>query len=175
MIEQQTIRRIAVGVGLACAAAGAVVPASAAPVFSAAETTVTNCITGSANPVTGVLNSTPVNGGAGVVLSGEASNSGSGLLCLNLEWRGARSGSIDPTNSIPIAFDYTVNFTDAAPTLVESALYFEISHEPYVSGGFNQGGYSYGSPYVAGTGRVTSAPGLNIDWPGPADGAARAF
>ena len=168
---------MALGVGLVCCAAVAVVPASAAPIFSAAETTVSNCITGSENPVTGALNSTPVNGGAGVVLSGSASSTGSGGFCLNLEWRGALSGSIDPTNSIPIAFDYSVNFTDAAPMLVQSALVFEFSHEAYVPRGSigRQGAFGANLSPVDGTGRFTSAPGLSIDSAGPADGAARAF
>ena len=175
MIEQQIIRRIAVSIGLLCAAAGAVVPASAAPVFSAAETTVSNCITGGENPVTGALNSTPVNGGSGVVLSGSASSTGSGVFCLDLEWRGALSGSIDPTNNIPIAFDYTVNFTAPTFTFVQSFVYVQLDHEPYVSQGFNQSGYGYGGLIADGSGQFTSTPGLSIEWPGPADGAPRAF
>ncbi len=175
MIEQQIIRRIAVSMGLVCAAAAADVPACAAPIFGAAETTVSNCISGSVNPVTGMLNATPVNSGAGVVLAGSASSGGTGGFCLNLEWTGTLGGSIDATNAIPIAFDYTVDFTGVLPTFVQSDLYFEIRHEPYVSQGFNQSGYCYSSPSVDGTGRFTSAPGLNLEWPGPTDGTPRVF
>ena len=145
MKKPETLLRFVLGMGLAFAAT---VPAFAAPVFnSASNLQITGCF-GNPNVPSGSLASNPVNGGAGVILSGSASVTDATTLCMQLEWGGSMSGSIDSIADIPIAWDFNVSVTDLAQPVVSSDIYLEISHQPYFVGGFNQGGYAYSKSYV---------------------------
>ena len=141
-------------------------PAFAAPIFgSATNLELTGCI-GNPNVPSGSLSANPVNGGAGVILSGSASVTDVTTLCMQLEWRGPMSGSIDSIANIPIAWDFTVSVTDQTDPVLSTDIYIEISHEPYSVGGFNQGGWAYSTSYI-GAGQFTSPANLSLTWPGP--------
>ena len=142
-------------------------PAFAAPVFgSATNLQLTGC-SGNPNVPSGSLSANPVNGGAGVILSGSASVTDVTTLCMQLEWGGPMSGSIDSIVDIPIAWDFTVSVTDPTVPVLATDIYIEISHEPYLVDGFNQGGWAYGTSFN-GAGQFTSPANLSLTWYGPA-------
>jgi hypothetical protein len=170
MKREETLRRLCVGVGLAVATAA---PAFAAPMFGAATYAgIADC--NGINTPGGSLSATPVNGGAGVILSGSASVTGDTSLCMILEWRGAMSGPVDAVTDIPIAWDVLTSVTDPADPAVSTDIYIEISHQAYPVGQFNQVGFAY-STSQAGAGPFTSPPNLSLTWPGPPPGTPRDF
>ena len=148
-------------------------PAAAAPIFGPAETAALSCTPDGSNPVTGTLQATAVNDGRGLVLSGAATSTGVGVICMELNWFGSLTGSIDASNSVPVAFDYSIDFSGPA-SLVTSTVAVSLFHEAYMVGPFTQGGFGFSAP-MEGIGQILSAPDLALEWPGPADGSTRAF
>jgi hypothetical protein len=160
MNPRQQLSRLVIGLTLA------LTPTFAAPIFGPASNLQVSGCPGNPNVPSGSLSANPVNGGAGVILSGSASVTDVTTLCMQLEWLGSMSGSVDTIADIPIAWDFTVSVTDLALPVLSSNIYIEISHQPYFISGFNQGGYTYSTSYL-GTGQFTSLPNLSLNWPGP--------
>ncbi|MBL8144454.1 MAG: PEP-CTERM sorting domain-containing protein [Acidobacteria bacterium] len=93
---------------------------------------------------------------------------------MQLEWGGSMSGTIDSVADVPLAWDFSVSVSDQAQPLVSTDVYFEVSHQAYLVGGFNQGGYAY-STSVIGPGHFTSPANLRLNWPGPPPHTPRSF
>lgn len=171
MRTPETLFRLLVGMGLALAITA---PAFAAPIFGAANNLQITACYGNPNTPSGSLSATQVNGGAGVILSGSASVTAGDTLCMQLEWGGSMSGSVDPVTDIPIGWDLLTSVTDSTQPTVSTDIYIEIRHEPYVIGGFNQGGWAYGTSRI-GTGQFMSPANLRLTWPGPPPETPRSF
>lgn len=171
MRRQETLFRLLLGMGLALATTA---PAFAAPIFGAASNLQITACYGNPNTPSGSLSATPVNGGAGAILSGSASVTAGGTLCMQLEWGGSMSGSVDTVADVPIAWDVLTSVTDLTEPVVSTDIYIEVSHEPYMVGTFNQGGYAYGTSRV-GIGQFTSPANLRMTWSGPPPETPRNF
>ena len=142
MRTPEKLFRLLLGMGLALATTA---PAFAAPIFGAANNLRISACPSNPNTPGGSLNATPVNGGAGVILSGSASVTANHTLCMQLEWGGSMSGSVDAVADVPIAWDVLTSVTDLTEPVVSTDIYIEVSHEPYLVGTFNQGGYADGT------------------------------
>ena len=171
MRTPEKLFRLLLGMGLALATTA---PAFAAPIFGAANNLRISACPSNPNTPGGSLNATPVNGGAGVILSGSASVTANHTLCMQLEWGGSMSGSVDAVADVPIAWDVLTSVTDLTEPVVSTDIYIEVSHEPYLVGTFNQGGYADGTSRV-GPGRFTSPANLRMTWSGPPPETPRNF
>ena len=172
MTYANALTRVVAGAALALAIAP---PTWAAPIFAPASTlTVSTCTQDGSNVPQGSASADVVNDGKGVVLSGNATSTGASAHCIKLEWGGALDGNIEAFNSIPVAFDYSVDFSAVTATYLYSFLQVSFFHEPYFVGDFNQRGYAY-IDSRNGNGQFTSQPNISLEWPGPSDGSTRRF